>query len=83
MSKGSGSCGVPHGGIGDLSCEYSSGVQRSGNYSDAFDLMSFPNESLPLSAGSNSACPPLGTFSGTLGPVTDSSVAGSPPVFVS
>lgn len=54
----------------------------SGSASNKGNVTVFVKQSLTKAAGSSSFCPASGTFSATYGPLTDSSVKGSPAVFV-
>ena len=66
--------------LGPLSCQYKA-TKTNGKASNTGQTISFSKQAFKLKAGS-SACPATGSFSATFGPVKDTSVMGSPHVFV-
>jgi hypothetical protein len=66
--------------IGTITCTYSA-VKIAGNASNVGSLNIYKNQVFTKSAGP-AVCLPRGSFSATFGPVVDSSVKGSPHVFV-
>ena len=66
--------------IGVVTCTYSAATIH-GKASNTGNLITFKNQLFTLSSGS-SACPASGDFSAKFGPVKDTSVSGSPAVFV-
>lgn len=66
--------------IGVVTCTYSAATIH-GKASNTGNLITFKNQVFTLTSGS-SACPASGAFSAKFGPVKDTSVSGSPAVFV-
>jgi len=66
--------------LGPLSCQYKA-TKTNGSASNTGQTISFVSQAFKLKAGP-SACPATGSFSATFGPVKDTSVKGSPHVFV-
>lgn len=66
--------------LGLLTCTYKA-TKLSGKASNIGSTNAFTNQLFTLASGS-SACPKQGSFSATFGPLKDTSVAGSPNVFV-
>lgn len=66
--------------IGTIACTFSA-AKIAGNASNTGNVVTFKNQVFTKSAGP-SQCPAKGSFSATFGPVIDSSVTGSPHVFV-
>jgi len=62
-----------------FSCSYKA-ASISGHASNTGNTVAFSKQKLTKSSGAN--CPASANFSATFGPVTDSSVTGSPKVFV-
>jgi hypothetical protein len=67
--------------LGTLSCTYKSTTSTKGSASNTSQTITFTKQPFKLSSGPR-ACPRKGTFSATYGPVLDTSVTGSPHVFV-
>jgi len=68
--------------VGTLTCTYKAkNSKTSGVASNTGQTIKFTNQIFTLSSGS-SGCPKTGYFSATFGPVRDTSVKGSPAVFV-
>lgn len=66
--------------LGVVTCTYSLATLK-GKASNTGSVNIFKNQVFSLSSGS-SACPAKGSFSATFGPLKDTSVAGSPAIFV-
>jgi hypothetical protein len=66
--------------IGAVSCTYTA-KKITGAASNTGSTVAFKNQTLTFSTGS-SVCPASGDYSSTFGPVKDTSVSGSPHVFV-
>jgi hypothetical protein len=66
--------------LGNVTCVYTA-TSTSGNGSNTGNTVGFKNQKFTKSSGP-SACFSSGFFTATYGPVTDSSVTGSPKVFV-
>jgi len=66
--------------LGLVTCTYTA-AKIHGNASNTGNVNSFKNQAFTLSSGS-SACPAKGSFTATFGPLKDTSVSGSPAVFV-
>lgn len=66
--------------LGLLTCTYKAAATK-GHASNTTQVIAFSKQVFKLSSGPR-ACPPKGTFSVSYGPVIDSSVTGSPHVFV-
>jgi hypothetical protein len=66
--------------IGTVTCTYGA-AKIVGSASNTGQVNAFKNQLFKLSSGP-SACPAKGSFSATFGPLADTSVSGSPHVFV-
>jgi hypothetical protein len=66
--------------LGLVTCTYSLATVK-GNASNTGSVNAFKNQVFKLSSGP-AACPAQGSFSATFGPLKDTSVTGSPSVFV-
>jgi hypothetical protein len=66
--------------VGAISCTYSA-TKLKGAASNTGQTIAFKNQKLTFKSGS-SLCPASGDFSATYGPVKDTSVSGSPHVYV-
>jgi hypothetical protein len=65
--------------LGSVTCVYQAGP-LTGTSSNTGNTIAFSNQAFSLTSGSG-LCPSSGYFSATYGPVTDSSVSGSPAVY--
>lgn len=66
--------------IGNVTCTFKAATLK-GKASNTGSTETFTNQKFTLSSGS-SACPTAGNFSATFGPEKDTSMSGSPAVFV-
>ncbi len=66
--------------LGSISCTYTATTTK-GSASNKSQTISFSKQKFKISSGAH-VCPKTGTFSATFGPVRDTSVTGSPHVFV-
>jgi|SRR5579859_877704 len=68
-------------GVGDLTCNYQAASLKA-HASNTGSTVAFKNQKFKLGAGSNGFCLAPAVFTATFGPVKDTSVTGSPAVFV-
>ena len=64
-----------------VTCTYKASTV-TGHASNTGNKISFSKQKFTFASGNTIACPKSANFTATLGPVTDSSVSGSPKVFV-
>ncbi len=68
-------------GVGTITCIFVA-ASISGHASNTGNTVSFSKQTFKKGSGSNGFCPASGTFTAKYGPVLDTSVTGSPKVFV-
>ncbi|HEX9034803.1 MAG TPA: hypothetical protein VF834_23405, partial [Streptosporangiaceae bacterium] len=68
-------------GTQSITCTYTS-TAVNGHASNTGNKITFSGQKFTVKAGGNAFCPSSATFSATFGPVKDTSVTGSPKVFV-
>jgi hypothetical protein len=68
-------------GVGTITCIFVAS-SISGHASNTGNTVGFSNQKFVKGSGSNGFCPASGTFTAKYGPVLDTSVTGSPRVFV-